>query len=168
RRVRIWRNGPHSGAVRARGCPGSDWRPLRNVAPRSCIRVQSSEAEDSYSHALRYISSAHRHSQRIQETCPERRSRRNEAGRYHRWLNKSEKGKPVAQSKNSQTKKDDKASWRHYNFTTAGPIDDYLYSMLHKRDPVLAEMEDYATEHKISIVGPAVARVLQQLAMMMN
>ena len=83
-------------------------------------------------------------------------------------MNKSEKGKPVAQSKNSQTKKDDKASWRHYNFTTAGPIDDYLYSMLHKRDPVLAEMEDYATEHKIPIVGPAVARVLQQLAMMIN
>ena len=29
-------------------------------------------------------------------------------------------------------------------------------------------MEDYATEHKIPIVGPAVARVLQQLAMMIN
>jgi predicted O-methyltransferase YrrM len=64
--------------------------------------------------------------------------------------------------------KDDKASWRHYNFTTAGPVDDYLYSMLPMRDPVLAEMEDYATEHKIPIVGPAVARVLQQLAMMIN
>ena len=62
-------------------------------------------------------------------------------------------------------KKPDRASWRHYNFTTAGPVDDYLYSMLPKRDPVLAEMEDYATEHKIPIVGPAVARVLQQLAM---
>jgi caffeoyl-CoA O-methyltransferase len=33
---------------------------------------------------------------------------------------------------------------------------------------VLAEMEDYATEHKIPIVGPAVARVLQQLALMIN
>src|ERR1700674_3557924 len=40
--------------------------------------------------------------------------------------------------------------------------------MLPRRDPVLAEMEDYATEHKIPIVGPAVARVLQQLAMMIN
>jgi caffeoyl-CoA O-methyltransferase len=40
--------------------------------------------------------------------------------------------------------------------------------MLPKRDEVLAEMEDYATEHKIPIVGPAVARVLQQLAMMIN
>ena len=60
------------------------------------------------------------------------------------------------------------ASWRHYNFTTAGPVDDYIYSMLPKRDEVLAEMEEYATKHNIPIVGPAVARVLQQLAMMIN
>jgi caffeoyl-CoA O-methyltransferase len=65
-------------------------------------------------------------------------------------------------------KKDMRASWRHYNFLTAGPVDDYLYSMLPKRDPVLTEMEDYATEHKIPIVGPAVARVLLQLALMIN
>ena len=65
-------------------------------------------------------------------------------------------------------KKNHRSSWRHYNFVTAGPIDDYLYSMLPRRDPVLAEMEDYATEHKIPIVGPAVARVLQQLAMMIS
>jgi predicted O-methyltransferase YrrM len=37
--------------------------------------------------------------------------------------------------------------------------------MLPKRDPVLAEMEDYASQHKVPIVGPAVARVLQQLAL---
>ncbi len=65
-------------------------------------------------------------------------------------------------------KKDGRASWRHYNFNTAGPVDDYLYSMLPTRDPVLAEMEDYATEHNVPIVGPAVARVLQQLVMMIN
>ena len=65
-------------------------------------------------------------------------------------------------------KKDAPASWRHYNFNTAGPVDDYIYSMLPKRDDVLAEMEDYATEHNVPIVGPAVARVLQQLAMMIN
>jgi caffeoyl-CoA O-methyltransferase len=74
------------------------------------------------------------------------------------------KGKPVTQSKT----KENRASWRHYNFTTAGPVDDYLYSMLPKRDPVLVEMEEYATEHNVPIVGPAVARVLQQLAMMIN
>jgi len=79
------------------------------------------------------------------------------------------KEKRVTQNeKTPNKKKDDKASWRHYNFTTAGPVDDYLYSMLPKRDPLLAEMEDYATEHKIPIVGPAVARVLQQLALMIN
>jgi predicted O-methyltransferase YrrM len=61
-----------------------------------------------------------------------------------------------------------KPSWRHFNFVTAGPVDDYLYSMLPKRDDVLVEMEDYATQHDVPIVGPAVARVLQQLAMMIN
>jgi len=70
----------------------------------------------------------------------------------------------VTQSK----KKDAAPSWRHYNFTTAGPVDDYLYSMLPKRSEVLAEMEDYATQHSIPIVGPAVASVLQQLALMVN
>lgn len=71
-------------------------------------------------------------------------------------------------TKSDGKKKDKPASWRHYNFTTAGPVDDYLYAMLPKRDEVLAEMEDYATEHSIPIVGPAVARVLQQLAMMIG
>ena len=81
----------------------------------------------------------------------------------------------MTQSKKTEDKKtqpnkknETPASWRHYDFTTAGPVDDYLYSMLPKRDAVLAEMEDYATEHKIPIVGPAVARVLQQLAIMIN
>jgi len=71
------------------------------------------------------------------------------------------KGKPVTESKKKATA----ASWRHYDFTTAGPVDDYLYSLLPKRDAVLAEMEDYAAKHDVPIVGPAVARVLQQLAM---
>ena len=59
-------------------------------------------------------------------------------------------------------------NWRHYDFVTAGPVDDYLYSLLPHRDMVLAEMEDYATKHGIPIVGPAVARVLQQFAMMIS
>jgi predicted O-methyltransferase YrrM len=37
--------------------------------------------------------------------------------------------------------------------------------MLPKRDEVLVEMEQYASKHDIPIVGPAVARVLQQLAL---
>ena len=59
-------------------------------------------------------------------------------------------------------------SWRHYNYITAGPVDDYLYRMLPEREAVLAEMEGYAGEHNIPIVGPVVARVLQQLALMIH
>lgn len=66
------------------------------------------------------------------------------------------------------TKKSSRPSWRHYNMTTAGPVDDYLYEMLPKRDAVLTEMEQYASEHSVPIVGPAVARVLQQLALMIK
>ncbi len=65
-------------------------------------------------------------------------------------------------------KKEDRPNWRHYDFTTTGPVDDYLYSMLPKRSEVLVEMEGYASEHNIPIVGPAVARVLQQLALTIN
>jgi predicted O-methyltransferase YrrM len=65
-------------------------------------------------------------------------------------------------------KKDFPARWRHYNFTTVAAVDDYIYSMLPKRDEVLAEMETYATAHDIPIVGPAVARVLEQLALSIN
>lgn len=68
----------------------------------------------------------------------------------------------------NKLKKENKPNWRHFNLTTAGPVDDYLYSMLPKRDEVLAEMEQYASKHDIPIVGPAVARVLQQLALMIN
>ena len=74
----------------------------------------------------------------------------------------------MSNGKASTPKKDARASWRHFNFVTAGPVDDYLYSMLPARSAVLAEMEDYATRHEIPIVGPAVARVLQQLAMSIN
>lgn len=73
----------------------------------------------------------------------------------------------VTPSKKSQ-KKDSIAKWRHYSFVTAGPVDDYMYSLLPKRDDVLIEMEAYAAEREIPIVGPAVARVLQQLALSIN
>ena len=65
-------------------------------------------------------------------------------------------------------KKSNQPSWRHPNGFTAAPVDDYLYSMLPKRDAVLAEMEDYAAAHDIPIVGPAVGRILQQLALMIG
>ena len=49
---------------------------------------------------------------------------------------------------------------------TVGPVEDYLYSLLPARDEVLAEMEDLAAKNGIPIVGPAVARVFEQLVMM--
>jgi len=57
-----------------------------------------------------------------------------------------------------------KPQWRHEGITN-GAVDDYLYSLLPQRDPVLAEMEEQATQRKIPIVGPAVGRVLHQLAL---
>ena len=62
---------------------------------------------------------------------------------------------------------DRKPDWLTYGITTEA-VERYLYSMLPKRDPVLAEMEDYATQHEVPIVGPAVARVLQQLALIIQ
>jgi caffeoyl-CoA O-methyltransferase len=70
--------------------------------------------------------------------------------------------------KENNPKKVSKPNWRHYNSTTAGPVDDYLYSLLPKRDDLLVEMEEYASKHDVPIVGPAVARVLQQLALTIN
>ena len=42
----------------------------------------------------------------------------------------------------------------------------YLDALLPKRDPVVREMEQYATRHNVPIVGPGCARVLFQLARM--
>ena len=42
-------------------------------------------------------------------------------------------------------------------------IEDYLYALLPKRDEVLNEIEKYAAQHKVPIIGPAVARMLALL-----
>jgi len=47
---------------------------------------------------------------------------------------------------------------------TAPAVEDYLYSILPPRDPVLAEIEAEAAKRDIPIVGPAVGRLLHQLA----
>jgi predicted O-methyltransferase YrrM len=44
------------------------------------------------------------------------------------------------------------------------PVEQYLYSLLPKSDSVLARIEDEATSESIPIVGPAVGRLLFQLA----
>ena len=55
------------------------------------------------------------------------------------------------------------AYWRMGGITVP-EVEDYLYSLLPSRDEVLTEMEAEATRDDIPIIGPAVARVLYQLA----
>lgn len=43
-------------------------------------------------------------------------------------------------------------------------VDQYLYEMLPERDAVISEMERYAEEHRVPIIGPAVARLLALFA----
>ena len=47
-------------------------------------------------------------------------------------------------------------------FTQEG-VDKYLYDLLPERDAVVKEMEAYAAEHRVPIIGPAVARLLTLL-----
>ncbi len=56
-----------------------------------------------------------------------------------------------------------KSDWRMGGITVP-EVEDYLYSVLPPRDEVLAEMEDEASRNDVAIVGPAVARVLYQFA----
>jgi predicted O-methyltransferase YrrM len=42
-------------------------------------------------------------------------------------------------------------------------VEEYLYKLLPERDAVVREMEDYAEEHRVPIIGPAVARLLALL-----
>lgn len=58
----------------------------------------------------------------------------------------------------------DKPRWMMQGITSE-PVESYLYSMLPPRDEVLTEMEDQAAKRNIPIVGPAVGRVLHQLAL---
>ena len=53
--------------------------------------------------------------------------------------------------------------WRMGGITVP-EVEDYLYDMLPPRDEVLTEMEEDAAKNNVAIVGPAVARVLYQLA----
>ena len=42
-------------------------------------------------------------------------------------------------------------------------VEEYLYKLLPERDAVVSEMEAYAEEHRVPIIGPAVARLLALL-----
>ncbi|MCU1296993.1 MAG: O-methyltransferase, family 3 [Acidobacteriaceae bacterium] len=61
-----------------------------------------------------------------------------------------------------------KPDWQHQGFVTEPGVDDYLYSLLPPRDEVVQKMEEQATQRHIPIVGPVVARILHQLALMIN
>lgn len=51
---------------------------------------------------------------------------------------------------------------------TYEPVENYLYTMLPPRHPVLQEMERQAKERDIPIVGPAVGRLFYQYAKLVN
>jgi predicted O-methyltransferase YrrM len=42
-------------------------------------------------------------------------------------------------------------------------VEQYLYQLLPERDAVIREMEEYAAQHRVPIIGPAVARLLSLL-----
>jgi caffeoyl-CoA O-methyltransferase len=46
---------------------------------------------------------------------------------------------------------------------TQEDVDKYIYDLLPARDPVVQAMEEYAEEHRVPIIGPAVARLLTLL-----
>ena len=62
-------------------------------------------------------------------------------------------------------KTDDKPQWMMRGITSE-LVENYLYSLLPARDEVLVEMETAAANRDIPIVGPAVGRILHQLALM--
>ncbi len=57
-----------------------------------------------------------------------------------------------------------KPDWRMGGITV-GAVEDYLYSIIPPRDEVLTEMEAEAAKNDVPIVGPVVARILYQLAL---
>jgi caffeoyl-CoA O-methyltransferase len=59
------------------------------------------------------------------------------------------------------------SSWRMGGITVSA-VEDYLYSILPPRDEILAEIEAEAAKRNIPIVGPAVGRILYQLALMIG
>ena len=50
------------------------------------------------------------------------------------------------------------------NGITLESVEDYMRTLLPPRDPVAAEMEDFAKKNRVPIVGPMVGRFLHQLA----
>src|SRR6202047_5093294 len=66
-------------------------------------------------------------------------------------------------ARSNMTDQSANAYWRMGGITVP-EVEDFLYAMLPPRDEVLAEMEVDASKNDVPIVGPAVARLLYQLA----
>jgi caffeoyl-CoA O-methyltransferase len=60
-----------------------------------------------------------------------------------------------------------KPDWQMSGFINEA-VDNYLYAVLPPSDEVLTEIEAEAAKRKIPIVGPAVGRILHQLALMIG
>src|SRR6476659_109594 len=60
-----------------------------------------------------------------------------------------------------------RAYWRMGGITHE-TTEDYIYSLLPERDAPLRDMEAEAAARKVPIVGPAVGRILYQLALMVG
>src|SRR6266568_5921496 len=60
-----------------------------------------------------------------------------------------------------------KPRWMMHGITSEA-VETYLYSLLPPRDEVLVEIENAAAQRDIPIVGPAVARILHQLALIIG
>ena len=54
------------------------------------------------------------------------------------------------------------------NGITNDSVDKYMHNLVPPRDPVLQEIEDLAAEQRIPIVGPAVGRLLEQFAQLID
>jgi caffeoyl-CoA O-methyltransferase len=68
----------------------------------------------------------------------------------------------------SENKPSVRGDWKSSRGITTDQVDEYLYSLLPPRDPVIAEMEAEASAHDVPIVGPAVARLFHLLATMIH
>src|SRR2546428_1908770 len=51
---------------------------------------------------------------------------------------------------------------------TSGSVEAYMQGLIQPRDAVLAEMEEFAKQNRVPIVGPLVGRVLYQLARLVD
>src|SRR5256885_654345 len=133
-------NKTNGGVVRAGPGDVADRRSLHH-GPARCGPCHSpARRETRHPHALRLVSLLDRYGRRIAQRNEENQRAENsraEAG-----------GETMIRSENLQSGyiQDD--------------VEEYLYRLLPERDSVVREMEDYAEQNRVPIIGPAVGRML--------